>query len=275
MRLLFISAVGGGVMLICCSGTTGAADSPLQVLALDPAPPPLAAPKAKAQAGPAALDGDEDASTPKEGKDRGQGKGKGRRVVPDADNPRVKGPHKDMVPMTPEEAAAKRLERKRAKKLAKEQGRSSAAERQLKNRLMQQIGNKRAVEAAGVTPFAGPSADAGEQDAPELVSRIKRYPLIDMDDFKRWILFENGSLLVLDKPGDVLCHPSKNGPMSSLVGVVKEYTKLPTVHLISRLDRVGGGRVGARVCISPTVGLCRSITIVVLRHWHRRCSVVL
>jgi 23S rRNA pseudouridine1911/1915/1917 synthase len=56
-----------------------------------------------------------------------------------------------------------------------------------------------------------------------------------------WILFEDERLLVIDKPGDVVCHPSKAGPWSSLVGATREYTGLATMHLVFRLDRETSG----------------------------------
>lgn len=58
-----------------------------------------------------------------------------------------------------------------------------------------------------------------------------------------WIVFEDARLLVVNKPGDVVCHPSKAGPWSSLVGALREYTGLPTVHLVFRLDRETSGVV--------------------------------
>jgi len=48
---------------------------------------------------------------------------------------------------------------------------------------------------------------------------------------------------VIAKPGDVVCHPSKAGPWSSLVGAAREYTRLETVHLVFRLDRETSGVV--------------------------------
>ena len=58
-----------------------------------------------------------------------------------------------------------------------------------------------------------------------------------------WIVFEDERLLVVNKPGDVVCHPSKAGPWSSLVGALREYARLPTVHLVFRLDRETSGIV--------------------------------
>ncbi len=68
-------------------------------------------------------------------------------------------------------------------------------------------------------------------------------PLIDAADFEKWILHEDEHLLVMDKPGWVVCHPSKNGPRSSLVGAARLHTGLDTLHLISRLDRETSGLV--------------------------------
>ncbi len=68
-------------------------------------------------------------------------------------------------------------------------------------------------------------------------------PLAEMKDFKEWILYENEDLLVLNKPGWLVCHPSKNGPFSSLVGVSKEYLCTDRLHLASRLDRETSGVV--------------------------------
>ena len=66
-------------------------------------------------------------------------------------------------------------------------------------------------------------------------------PLIDPDDFRRWILHEDDQLLVVDKPADVVCHPSKAGPASSLAGAARIHTGLATIHLIFRLDRETSG----------------------------------
>ena len=61
--------------------------------------------------------------------------------------------------------------------------------------------------------------------------------------FAKWILFEDENLLVLNKPGWLVCHPSKNGPWSSLVGAAKEYIGVDSLHLVSRLDRETSGVV--------------------------------
>jgi 23S rRNA pseudouridine1911/1915/1917 synthase len=68
-------------------------------------------------------------------------------------------------------------------------------------------------------------------------------PLINPDDFRSWILYEDERLLVVNKPGLIVCHPSKHGPWSSLVGAAREYLGLPTMHLMFRLDRETSGVV--------------------------------
>ena len=71
----------------------------------------------------------------------------------------------------------------------------------------------------------------------------KNSPLIDPNSFPNWIIYEDEHILVLDKPGWLVCHPSKNGPWSSLVGAAKEYLGVESIHLASRLDRETSGVV--------------------------------
>ena len=67
--------------------------------------------------------------------------------------------------------------------------------------------------------------------------------LIAPGEFRTWILHEDERLLVLNKPGDVVCHPSKAGPWSSLCGAAREYLGGGAVHLVFRLDRETSGVV--------------------------------
>ncbi len=67
--------------------------------------------------------------------------------------------------------------------------------------------------------------------------------MIALGEVPGWIVHEDARLLVVNKPGDVVCHPSKAGPWSSLVGALREYAGLPTVHLVFRLDRETSGVV--------------------------------
>lgn len=90
-----------------------------------------------------------------------------------------------------------------------------------------------------------------EQPAPETppqgwqAFRRKQGPvrMIAPDELRSWIVHEDERLLVIDKPGDVVCHPSKDGPWSSLVGATREYTGRETMHLVFRLDRETSGVV--------------------------------
>lgn len=67
--------------------------------------------------------------------------------------------------------------------------------------------------------------------------------LVDMAEFPKWIIYEDENFLALNKPGWLVCHPSKNGPLSSLVGAAREYLGAETLHPVSRLDRETSGVV--------------------------------
>ncbi len=75
-----------------------------------------------------------------------------------------------------------------------------------------------------------------------------RPKLIDLADFESWILEEDDDILAIDKPGWVVCHPSKRGPLSSLVGASRLYTGIDNLHLVSRLDRETSGVVLLAKC---------------------------
>lgn len=90
----------------------------------------------------------------------------------------------------------------------------------------------------GHRPWRGPRACAW----PPRPQRTD-VPLIDPGDFRRWILHEDDALLVVDKPALVVCHPSKAGPASSLVGAARIHTGLEVIHLVFRLDRETSGVV--------------------------------
>lgn len=82
-----------------------------------------------------------------------------------------------------------------------------------------------------------------QQDAtnPELFGETAG--LVNPDEFPSWIIFEDDNFLVLNKPGWLVCHPSKNGPYSSLAGAAREYLKTDALHLVNRLDRETSGVV--------------------------------
>ena len=106
-----------------------------------------------------------------------------------------------------------------------------------------------AAEGAGDTGAAGEGKAREDFFDPRRACawprRVSQGPvrMITMDEVKSWIVFEDARLLVVNKPGDVVCHPSKAGPWSSLVGATREYTGLPTMHLVFRLDRETSGVV--------------------------------
>jgi 23S rRNA pseudouridine1911/1915/1917 synthase len=86
--------------------------------------------------------------------------------------------------------------------------------------------------------YAGPRASPWPRRLAQGPAR-----LIEPTEFRRWILHEDDRLLVVDKPGDVVCHPSKQGPRSSLVGAAREHAGLGMIHLVFRLDRETSGVV--------------------------------
>lgn len=66
-------------------------------------------------------------------------------------------------------------------------------------------------------------------------------PLVNPDDLRKWVLFEDERLLVIDKPGWLVVHPSKNGPWSSLAGAIREGLGIGTIRFVYRLDRETSG----------------------------------
>ena len=67
-------------------------------------------------------------------------------------------------------------------------------------------------------------------------------PLVNLDELPSWILYEDENLIIINKPGWLVCHPSKNGPLSSLISAVREYLQQEeTLHLVHRLDRETSG----------------------------------
>lgn len=68
-------------------------------------------------------------------------------------------------------------------------------------------------------------------------------PLVNPAELPGWVLLSDERLLVIDKPGWLVVHPSKNGPWSSLAGAVREGLGLETIRFIYRLDRETSGVV--------------------------------
>ena len=68
-------------------------------------------------------------------------------------------------------------------------------------------------------------------------------PLISEELLRSSIIFEDDDIVVVNKPGWFVCHPSKRGPWSSLVGATRELLGLDTIYLVGRLDRETSGVV--------------------------------
>ncbi|MBI2498280.1 MAG: RluA family pseudouridine synthase [Opitutae bacterium] len=66
-------------------------------------------------------------------------------------------------------------------------------------------------------------------------------PLVDPAELPGWVLLDDDRLLVIDKPGWLVVHPSKNGPWSSLGGALRAAFKLDAVRFVYRLDRETSG----------------------------------
>lgn len=67
--------------------------------------------------------------------------------------------------------------------------------------------------------------------------------LVNPEELQSWTLFHDERLLAVNKPAGLLCHPSKRGPWSSLVGAAREWLGVERLHLPSRLDRETSGVV--------------------------------
>jgi 23S rRNA pseudouridine1911/1915/1917 synthase len=57
------------------------------------------------------------------------------------------------------------------------------------------------------------------------------------------VLYEDDDLLVVNKPAGLVCHPSKDGPRSSLIGRVRLHLGHAEGRLVNRLDRETSGLV--------------------------------
>lgn len=65
--------------------------------------------------------------------------------------------------------------------------------------------------------------------------------LITPEELRGWILRETPELLILNKPPHVVCHRSRYGPWSSLVGACREYLGENVLRIPFRLDRETSG----------------------------------
>ena len=66
-------------------------------------------------------------------------------------------------------------------------------------------------------------------------------PMVQPDELPKWVILSDERLLVIDKPGWLVVHPSKNGPWSSLAGAVREGLGMETIRFVYRLDRETSG----------------------------------
>jgi 23S rRNA pseudouridine1911/1915/1917 synthase len=66
---------------------------------------------------------------------------------------------------------------------------------------------------------------------------------ITPEELTAWILQQTEDVLVINKPAHVVCHPSKRGPWSSLIGACRELLGADRLYLPSRLDRETSGVV--------------------------------
>lgn len=67
--------------------------------------------------------------------------------------------------------------------------------------------------------------------------------MVTPEELESWIVRSDDLLLVMNKPAHLVCHPSKKGPWSSLIGACREYLGLERLHMVSRLDRETSGVV--------------------------------
>ena len=67
--------------------------------------------------------------------------------------------------------------------------------------------------------------------------------LITEAELRSWIVFEDERVLAVNKPAHVVCHPSKHGEWSSLIGACRAYLGTADLHMPTRLDRETSGVV--------------------------------
>lgn len=67
--------------------------------------------------------------------------------------------------------------------------------------------------------------------------------MITPEELQSWIIQDTSDLLVVNKPPLVVCHPSKQGPWSSLIGACRAFLGVERLHMPSRLDRETSGVV--------------------------------
>ena len=80
-----------------------------------------------------------------------------------------------------------------------------------------------------------------------LADALFKVPLTDWgweiteEELLSWIIQDDNDVILFNKPPLVVCHPSKRGPWSSIVGACRECLGYERTHLIARLDRETSG----------------------------------
>jgi 23S rRNA pseudouridine1911/1915/1917 synthase len=98
-------------------------------------------------------------------------------------------------------------------------------------------------ETPKIKAAAGPAPDPRLASAWPRRVTLSHSRMITPAELKSWIIHEDEQVIVVNKPDDVVCHPSKAGPWSSLAGAMREHTGLAASHLVFRLDRETSGIV--------------------------------
>jgi 23S rRNA pseudouridine1911/1915/1917 synthase len=83
------------------------------------------------------------------------------------------------------------------------------------------------------------------------------------------VIYEDDDLLVVDKPAGLVCHPTKNGEMSSLIGRVRLHLGHGEGRLVNRLDRETSGLVviAKSALVSAELGRLFSGSMVRKSYW--------
>jgi len=83
------------------------------------------------------------------------------------------------------------------------------------------------------------------------------------------ILHEDADLLVINKPAGLVCHPTRDGEMSSLVGRVRLHLGTTEGRLVNRLDRETSGvvLVGKNTGTAGELGKLLAASGVEKRYW--------
>ena len=113
--------------------------------------------------------------------------------------------------------------------------------------------------------------------APVRASRVRREELVTTSQRIRApvteylnIVEESEDWLVVDKPGDLVCHPTVEGPTSSLIGRLRLYFEGQievSPHFVNRLDRETSGLVLISKRATGHKALCRAYEQAEKTYW--------